>query len=475
MSDVAQPGSTPHPVTVVVPVYGDLPSLLDCVNSLKQNVDQSVHRVLLVNDDGPEADLIETAVLSAIDGEPGFAYARNEVNLGFVGNCNRAVLERDASDNDILLLNSDTITTPGFIEELSAVLHSDPRHGAVCPRSNNATIASLPYKLRDPSVGRTIDRTAAVHQAVKELLPRFSVAPVAMGFCILMRRELIAEYGLFDEVFAPGYGEENDFCLRIGSHGYVSLIAHHALVFHAGGKSFIGARRESLRSSHEGILVERYPHYPAAVRTYLDLGRDPVDVFADAIAPAGDVARVLVDLDDELDRQAFELLDGLAVIDRAEAIITVSAPDALAARLTRRYPTLKVVRRSRLDGLWDLGIALGAETMSDDQQFRLNRAALRWATVDDRAVPYIDARVSSLDSDILQSLRALIAQIREGRVDVALLRDRWDDVTRRPGYMDRASSVREARHIRAIRALERRAPAAIGWLKGATRRVIRRD
>src|SRR5690606_12444221 len=99
-----------HPTTVDVPAYGDPSTLIPCVESLLANVDQSVHRVLLVNDCGPQADEIEKALLTLIDGQAAFAYARNPRNLGFVGTCNRAAYELDTTDNDILFLNSDTVT-----------------------------------------------------------------------------------------------------------------------------------------------------------------------------------------------------------------------------------------------------------------------------------------------------------------------------------------------------------------------------
>src|SRR5262249_7722091 len=91
------------PVTIVVPIYGDLPSLTSCVESLKQNVDLERNRVLLVNDCGPDADTIEASLLAQIKGLGSIRYERNNQNLGFVGACNRAVTELDTTENDILL------------------------------------------------------------------------------------------------------------------------------------------------------------------------------------------------------------------------------------------------------------------------------------------------------------------------------------------------------------------------------------
>ena len=244
---------TPPPVTIVVPVYGHLPTLTACVESLKQNVDLKRNRVLLVNDCGPDADVIEASLLGQIEGWKSIRYERNERNLGLVGTSNRAVTELDTTDNDILLLNSDTVTTPGFLEELSAVLHLSPLHGIVCARSNNAWIASFPFTLRDPSTGSGFARAAEVHSALSGTVRRYSISPVAHGFCFLIRRELITQHGLFDDIFAPGYSEDFDFSLRMNDFGYSSVFANRAMVFHDGSRSFAGIRDSLLCGARDDL------------------------------------------------------------------------------------------------------------------------------------------------------------------------------------------------------------------------------
>jgi GT2 family glycosyltransferase len=366
----------PHPVTIVVPVFGDLPSLVACVESIILTVDLSVHAVLLVNDNGPDADIIETRLLALIDGYPAIRYERNPRNLGFVGTCNRAALTIDETRNDILLLNSDTVCTPGFLEELSSVLHSDPSHATVCPRSNNATIASLPYRLADPAVGRTPARTRAVFDAIAPLLPRYSVSPASMGFCILIRRELIEKHGLFDEIFSPGYGEENDFCLRMGALGYVSLIAHHALVMHEGSRSFVGLKRNILRGRHEQIVARRHPAFRAQVERYLWSDTDVADTFADVLVPRDAPATVLVLIGERSDSTSRELMINFARTLRDAGLVRVTVatgPDGRTGRMRRR----EILRRDMLSGIFDL--AIGCSGMSDIDLAVLDRSSPRWA------------------------------------------------------------------------------------------------
>ena len=273
-----------RPILIVVPVYAGLESLLRCAEALIATVDQHVDSVLFVNDDGPDADLIERELLAKIESQPAFRYERNARNLGFVMTCNRAVRELAPEGPDILLLNSDTVVLADWLDELAAALAADAGAGIACARSDAATIATIPFRRLRPEEPPSRDRTLTVHAVLRDLLPRSTRAPVAMGFCLLVRREVIERVGLFDEAFSPGYGEENDLCLRAARVGIGSTIAHRSLVLHEGGQSF-GARRARLRLRHEALLVRRHPGYHAAVREYLDRGADPVDVFADALVP----------------------------------------------------------------------------------------------------------------------------------------------------------------------------------------------
>jgi GT2 family glycosyltransferase len=474
---------TRTPITIVVPVYGDLPSLLDCIDSLTSTVDFGVDRVLLVNDCGPQADVIEDALVRLVDDHAGFTYARNERNLGFVGTCNRAAFELDQSDNDLLFLNSDTVCTPGFAEELSSVLHSSPTHGAVCPRSNNATIATIPYALRDPSVGRSPERAAEVHRALRETLPRFSIAPVAMGFCILIRRELIRQFGLFDETFAPGYGEENDFCLRVAAHGYQSVISHRSLVFHLAGRSFASVRRARLRAAHEAVLVTRYPTYPAAVSDYLYLRRDPVDVFADAIAVApGDASvKLLLDLEWDtatpMDAWHRDVLSAANDIPDGDVVVTVAIPDRRVGEVATHYRSLVVVPNSRLSGIWD--IVYGSNSAPNPVQLaRMNRCGLRWVLDETTAAgshEFAVRVVTRSAASASELLEGLSGEWSRTTIEIERLRARWNAVTGAPARRPGGTAPAAAAGATLLRRIAARLPPQLGWIVAVARVVTRRD
>lgn len=438
---------TRRPVTVVVPVYDDIDGLATCVRSLMQNIDFELDRVLLTNDVGPQADAIETMLLDLVGSHPGFEYHRNDVNLGFVGNCNRAVLELDRTGNDVLLLNSDTVTTPGFVDEMAAVLYLSPHHGVVAPRSNNATLASMPDARRLKQGPRSMERSAEVHALVSPLLPRFSVAPVAMGFCYLVKRDLIDRFGFFDEAFSPGYGEENDFCLRINEHGYVSLLANRAMVFHVGSTSFSGDVGPSLRFAHEKLLIERYPFYVGALEMYRAVERDPIDAFADTIAPSDDVTRIAVDVPADVDDSIIDLVDTLVGEMEGTAVVTVVATPKVARRLRIRRDDLRLQDPRSVATVFD-AVALIRSGTSLDRLIRVNQLAPRLIVVDrgtrdDRrwakrvsrhrydavrqtAVRYADSRIDkSSGADGEAGAGASLVEAATAPIEAARLRARW--------------------------------------------------
>lgn len=398
-------------VTVVVPVYGDWASLRECVISLIAHAPSSDYDVLIVNDVGPDADEIEAGLRALIAGHAHIRYERNPRNLGFVGTCNRTVNELDRSNNDILLLNSDTVVTAGAFDEMRAVLALDDHHGVVCPRSNDATIATIPFYRREHSAPRDPDRARAVFDAVADQLPRYYLAPVAVGFCLLARRDLIRRHGLFDVVFGAGYSEENDFCLRVNAHGVSSLIANHAFVYHVGSSSFGSEQRIALDARNSRVVLERYPHYPSSVVTFIHHDYCAADRFADLLIPSPQDNRTSVLLtvggpvDDAAEAQqtaralhallsttppSVNVVLGIGEADRTKLGIVVD--DVVGENVT-------IVDPDALETVFDLGVSLSLTTSIQHLE-TLNRFCLRWAVVnaDPSSLRSWATRVAALDA-----------------------------------------------------------------------------
>ena len=153
---IAAPGAAPSaredgapPVDILVPLYrrADLVApLMAALAAMAAEIAARKGRVILIND-SPDDTALAAALAEAGEGA-GAALPLvlwvNDRNLGFVGAVNRGLAAARAEGHDALLLNSDALPTPGAFAEMRRVAYGDTMIGFVSPRSNNATLCSLP-------------------------------------------------------------------------------------------------------------------------------------------------------------------------------------------------------------------------------------------------------------------------------------------------------------------------------------------
>ncbi len=238
-------------IDVVVPVYRDVSLTEQCLDSVLRLSGPLLGRLIVVDDAAPEPGM--RPMLEALrEREGAVRLIRNEANLGFVGSCNRGLA---LAQGDVVILNSDTRVTPGWLDELAAALQSDPLVAAACPLSNNATLCSIPW-------GGSLDAVEGFEPAALGTagIDRFTTMPTGVGFCMLMRGEALSLLGPFDPVYGRGYNEENDWCQRARAAGFTIVRANRAFVFHYGEISFAGAKAE-LDRHNARRLVSRYSSY----------------------------------------------------------------------------------------------------------------------------------------------------------------------------------------------------------------------
>jgi len=249
--------SRTHSLLVVLPVFGSVELAVECLRSLRSDVTGASDLVLVVNDQSPDSDHVDSVLRSELSTYPdAFRLVTNPVNRGLVETLNGAISSVEVGNFDVLLINSDVQITPGAVSEMRRILRADGTTGIVCPRSDNASLASIPHLAG-------YSREEAVHEFSRwcTTQPESITAPVAVGFCMVIRGELFPRFGLFDTAFSPGYGEENDFSMRIRRGGWRVALANRALAYHVGGVSFGRARASVLQLRNEIIFRRRYPRY----------------------------------------------------------------------------------------------------------------------------------------------------------------------------------------------------------------------
>lgn len=241
-------------VDIIIPIYNAADDLELCLESIYKHTDLERNRLVLINDNSPDPRIKE--ILGKQTGK-NIIVIHNEKNQGFSANINLGMAQSE--ENDVILLNSDTVVTERWVEKMAQCANSDTIIGIVCPLSNNATICSVPdsYENLDISLDEINYYAEVTEKSSAKKYPRITVAN---GFCMYIKREVIKSVGEFDsETFGVGYGEENDYCYRANQLGYFCVMCDDTFIYHSGTKSFVSNDKKNLIEKHEKILWERYP------------------------------------------------------------------------------------------------------------------------------------------------------------------------------------------------------------------------
>lgn len=205
--------------SIVIPNYNGLSHLRMCLYSLRLYT-RSPYEVIVIDNGSTDGSA------EWLKDQPDVLLIANPENLGFPKACNQGI--REARGDAILLLNNDVIVTPGWLERLRCVLGSSPEVGLVGPVTNRISGDQLvPAKYHDlPSLESYAGRWAVQNTG------RVAKTDRLVGFCLLIRRDVIDQIGLLDEQFGIGNFEDDDLCRRAMVAGFRALISVETFVHH---------------------------------------------------------------------------------------------------------------------------------------------------------------------------------------------------------------------------------------------------
>jgi FkbM family methyltransferase len=263
--------------SIVVVVHNELPYTRQCVDGIRCFTDEPYEVIVVDN--------------ASTDGTPeylralgGVTLIRNETNRGFPAAANQGL--QAARGRQVLLLNNDTVVTTGWLRRMLVALKSDPAVGLVGPCSNRVSgEQQVQAAYDDDLVG--LDGFAWDWGKAND--GRCEDTDRLVGFCLLIRREVVEKIGLLDERFGVGCFEDDDYCRRASQAGYRAAIARDAFVHHYGGRTFVGSGVDfaALMGKNQALFQEKWRSPgSAAVPPPADASRPPV-VFGVKKAPGG--------------------------------------------------------------------------------------------------------------------------------------------------------------------------------------------
>jgi GT2 family glycosyltransferase len=269
-----------------VPVYNAPDELDGCLGSLRDTLPGDAE-VLVIDDASSDEDTKRVLQKWRERAESCWRFLENRRNLGFVATVNRGM---EMTAGDVVLLNSDTEVTSGWLQGLQRCLESDRSIATATPWTNNGEIASLPDFCTANPVPANRERVAGI---IARTGPAgYPDIPTAVGFCMAISRVALERIGLFDQqTFGKGYGEENDFSLRARQAGLRNVLCDDVYVVHLGNRSFgpLGLRPDDATMRR---LLDLHPDYLEQVRRFIQddplsaRRADLVSALGEAVEPA---------------------------------------------------------------------------------------------------------------------------------------------------------------------------------------------
>ena len=204
-----------------------------CLDSLLSLTPNDI-RIIAINDASTDHKVSE--VLDFYSTERNLDIYTNSKNLGFSGTVNKGFSL--ANRSDVIILNSDTIVTPGWISNLKLKAYIHPDIATVTPLSNCAGPFSIG---KDSLPGDAIKIQRLLSSlGCNNHFESLQKLPTGHGFCLYIKSKAFDEVGFFDSInFPRGYGEENDFCMRLKKKNLINTLDTKTYIYHSEAASFV--------------------------------------------------------------------------------------------------------------------------------------------------------------------------------------------------------------------------------------------
>ncbi len=258
-------------VDIIICIYNALDDVKLCIESVMKCTNDPYHIILVDdNSENPTRSFLEEV---SAENPLRFTLIQNDGPNAKHGYTYASNIGLHASHADyVILLNSDTIVTDGWVDRMITCAQSDERIGVVGPLSNTASWQSIP-EISGPDgdwAHNLLPNGYDVEGMGKKLNENsghiYPKVRLLNGFCLMLTRKVINEIGYMDEkTFGRGFAEEDDYNSRCIKAGFKLAVADDTYVFHSQSKSYSNEKRmqlsalsgEALRKKHGTDFIEQ--------------------------------------------------------------------------------------------------------------------------------------------------------------------------------------------------------------------------
>jgi hypothetical protein len=217
-------------VSVIIVNHNGISDLEGCLRSLTENCISC--EIIVVDNNSTDGSR------EMISGQfPQVLLISNPVNRGFPAANNQGI--RASKGNYLLFLNPDTKVYPQALEILLTGMQERQECGGMGPALlTGENEYQVSFGSRVGFFPQMVQKCCLNPYYRRNLKKSVKIRDVGWlsGACLLVRREVIEEIGLFDESFFL-YFEDIDLCYRIREKGWKLCFFPESKIFHRGGTS----------------------------------------------------------------------------------------------------------------------------------------------------------------------------------------------------------------------------------------------
>ncbi len=229
--------------SIIIPVWNNLPLTMQCMTALAEVTQGASYEVIVVDNHSTD----ETpAFLAGLGGD--VKIITNDENLGFAKACNQGA--QAAKGEYLVFLNNDTIPQAGW---LSALVDEVKTHSDVAVVGSKLLYEDKTVQHAGVAFSREFLMPYHMYAGVPADAPfvsRRRELQCVTAACMLIRRQVFAQVGGFDEGYKNGF-EDVDLCLKIGEKNWKIVYQPHSTVIHL-------ESRTPGRKTHEEANTTRF-------------------------------------------------------------------------------------------------------------------------------------------------------------------------------------------------------------------------
>lgn len=219
-------------VSIIIVTYNNVELTKACIDSIYLKSQYPHFEIIIVDNDSHDGTIEYLHEISRR--HKNIKLILNDDNKGFATANNQGI--KIAEGDYIILLNNDTVVTPGWITRLLRYLE-DKNIGMVGPVTNmcgNEAKISVPYNV---STLKGFEKFIKEYYKSHPEQDYFEIDMLGM-FCVALRKETVDEIGLLDEMFKVGTFEDTDYAQRLKLEGYKIICARDVFIHHHCNASF---------------------------------------------------------------------------------------------------------------------------------------------------------------------------------------------------------------------------------------------